>query len=356
MAITIAVDVSNTQVRALLLDPHEELTTLPTPLIQGKVARQWDLHGKRVSSDIVDKITELAEAVAGKNKPAVAGVGVALTGAVDKWGRVHPTNARVSQEEDLLIPLVGKLRERFGPQVDVAVGNRSEMAAWGEFKFGCGKEERADHLVFLSVGSGLGAGIVADRQLYVGAMGFAGQFGHMLVDPTSTERCKVCGEVGCLSVLAGGSALVRNLVSRKSDPAVTSLIEYVTKHQTPAHEDAGATNHTNSIGLDARAVVRAANEVDDSGNAAYPLAREIVLSTAVALGRASAQVAGLLDPGLIVLGGIVYDAEYLEDAIGNEAGCHLPPYRRKKTNLLRSRLRDEAPLYGAAAWVWDKPH
>src|SRR5579863_7313798 len=89
VALTIAVDVAGTQIRAGLIDPHPHLQgkSTPFPLFQGPLkAEKWDFGKLRFDPDIINKIIELAVATAGQHKDAVEAIGIASTGAVDLFG------------------------------------------------------------------------------------------------------------------------------------------------------------------------------------------------------------------------------------------------------------------------------
>src|SRR5262249_36757962 len=161
------------------------------------------------------------------------------TGAVDMYGRIRPNHNPTAAPEEFLVPLSERISARFGSDVAVTVGNRSTMAAWGEFKYGLGHSPSVPHLVFLTLGSGIGGGIVINRNLMLGEKGFAGQFGHMLADTRSTERCDVCGRAGCLSTVIAGRAIVRDLVAKESDPEVAKLLKSLVQNELSPTEDAG---------------------------------------------------------------------------------------------------------------------
>lgn len=99
-------------------------------------------------------------------------------------------------------PLKKALKERLG--LPVKVDNDANAQALGEFWYGAGRGCR--HMVYLTVGAGVGGGIIIDGKLYRGASGSAGEFGHMTVDATASELC-ACGNRGCLMAMVSGIAL-----------------------------------------------------------------------------------------------------------------------------------------------------
>jgi glucokinase len=132
--------------------------------------------------------------------PEVCAVGVGAAGLVD-WprGRLRwaPHNAYRQLELRRL------LHERTG--LPTVVDNDANAAAWAEARFGAGAG--SDDLVLVTVGTGIGGGLVLDGAVYRGAGGLAGEVGHMVVDPQG-DRC-ACGGRGCLEAMASGSALGR---------------------------------------------------------------------------------------------------------------------------------------------------
>ena len=103
------------------------------------------------------------------------------------------------------MPLLDLLSERF--PVPIAIANEANMAAFGESYYG--PEEEGRFLVYVSSGVGLGGGIVMAGRLISGATGFAGEFGHMTVDPDGV-RC-ACGNVGCWETVASQQAVFRSI-------------------------------------------------------------------------------------------------------------------------------------------------
>ena len=99
------------------------------------------------------------------------------------------------------------LKDRIEPEIGVplTIENDASAAAWGEFRFGAGSE--VDHLVFLTLGTGIGGGVVSHGVLLRGAQGSGGELGHVTVH-ASGPRC-ACGNRGCLEALASGTAIGR---------------------------------------------------------------------------------------------------------------------------------------------------
>ena len=178
------------------------------------------------------------------------------------------------------------LKERLESVLDlpVVIENDANAAAWGEFRFGAAVE--ADDMVMVTVGTGLGGGVVVDGVLMLGAFGVGGELGHMRVVPNGI-RCG-CGNRGCWEQYASGTALVRearDLVVSGS-PLAARLVEM-------CGGDPAA--------LSGPDVTRAAVEGDQA-------AVELLADLGVWIGDGLASVAAILDPELVVLGGGVSEA------------------------------------------------
>jgi glucokinase len=118
------------------------------------------------------------------------------------------------------IPLKEELEGRL--DLPVTVENDANAAAWGEFRFGAGSE--VDHLVFVTLGTGIGGGVITHGILLRGAHGSGGELGHVTIQATG-PRC-ACGNRGCLEALASGTAIgrrAREVASEKPDSALGRL-------------------------------------------------------------------------------------------------------------------------------------
>ncbi|OGN82005.1 MAG: hypothetical protein A2X23_12010 [Chloroflexi bacterium GWC2_73_18] len=155
--------------------------------------------------------------------------------------------------------------------VPVALDDDARLGALGEALLGAGRG--ADPLVYVTVSSGIGSGIVSGGRMLRGAHGLAGEVGHLVVDPDG-PRC-ACGRRGDVESYAGGAALARR--ARRAWPS-------------------GRLADGSAAPRDAAGIFRAARAGD-------PLARGIVAEAAEALGRGLAALATAIDPERIVVGG-----------------------------------------------------
>jgi glucokinase len=141
--------------------------------------------------------------------PRVEAIGVGAAGLVERPGG----NARWAPHNTYRrLELRRLLHERTG--LPTSVDNDGNAAAWAEARFGAGAV--SDDLVLVNVGTGIGGGLVLNGQLYHGEHGFAGELGHLIVDPGG-DRC-ACGNRGCLEAMASGSTLGRLGREAAADP------------------------------------------------------------------------------------------------------------------------------------------
>jgi glucokinase len=210
--------------------------------------------------------------------------------------------------------------------IPVVVENDANAAAWGEYRFGAG-EQHPDTVV-LTIGTGIGAGLIIDGKLRRGRFGIGGEPGHMRVVPGG-RRCG-CGNLGCFEQYCSGTALVRAAreIARERPADAARLLEL-------AGGDADA--------IDGPVVTQAAQEGDQ---AAIDCFDEIGRW----LGQGLADLAAILDPGRFVIGGGVAEAGELLLRPGREtyAGALSGRGYRPLADVVPARLGADAGLIGAA--------
>ena len=205
--------------------------------------------------------------------------------------------------------------------------NDASAAALGELRFGAGKG--VSNLVLLTLGTGIGGGIIIGGELYTGATGGAGEIGHMTVEANG-PRCD-CGNIGCLESLASGTAVAKEAIERIKSGGKSSLVEMV-KGKV---EDITAEK----VGVAAR-----------SGD---PLARDIIDRAAFYLGVGLVSLVNIFNPEMIVLGG----------GMAKMGDILLEPARKlvreraftmlaQAVRIVTAKLGNEAGIYGAAAFAF----
>ena len=232
---------------------------------------------------MVDSL-DAALAAAGLRRNDLAAVGVASPGPVDVARGIVPNAPQLPGWKD--VPLRERMAERLGLParrhgLPVALENDATAAALGEHAFGGGRGSQ--HMLYLTVSTGVGGGIVIDGKLYRGKSGAAGELGHIIIDPDG-PLCG-CGARGCLEALASGSAIARRgqeLLARGEAPALARLAQ----GQGP---------------VTAEMMQRAALQGDEACRRAFQEAGHY-------LGIALASYVNIFNPELILIGGGVSKA------------------------------------------------
>lgn len=259
------VDLGGTKIVVALVD-HE-----------GIMHARSEIRGHRgmASDAVVERIAAvLQELFVAAGVDGVSRVGIATSGHVDHLNGRVITNSNLPGFDDY--PIGRRLSELM--QLPVRVDNDANAQAFAEFLFG--NARGFNPAVFVTVSTGIGAGIVLDGRLYRGRTGTAGEFGHMLVNPASTVRCG-CGNYGCLMSHASGLALPQVVRQRVLQPGVETDLDVA------GLRDSEINGELISRGLAA----------GDS------LCRDIVNEYADYLGIGLYNLFQVLDPAVIVVGG-----------------------------------------------------
>ena len=271
-----------------------------------------------VEDTIVDVVDELM-AIVGSETVAAVGIGAAGFVAADRATVVFAPHLSWRHE-----PLQETLQKRVS--VPISVDNDANAAAWAEWKFGAAQGET--HVMMITLGTGIGGGILVNGQVQRGRFGIAGEFGHMQVVPGG-HRCE-CGNRGCWEQYASGNALVREARSLFSanSPIASDLLDRV---------EGQPGNLTGPL------ITEAARDGD-------PTARELLAEIGNWLGVGIANLAAAFDPGTFVIGGGVSAAgDLLLDAARETFRRRLPGRGyRPEARIIAAQLGNDAGLIGAA--------
>jgi glucokinase len=269
---------------------------------------------------VVARIVKLARAsMAQAPGREVAGVGIGSPG---------PLNTKTGVV--LLTPNLGwtnmPLRDRIGGALGLpaTLDNDANCAVFGEWWRGAARG--VSHVVGLTIGTGIGGGIVLDGQIYHGASDIAGEIGHMTID-SNGRRCK-CGNYGCLEAYASGPAIAARAVEGIQSGAETSLPQYV----------AGDLSR-----ITAQVVYEAAHDGDG-----YAL--EMVRDTAKLLGAGVANIINIFNPEVVVIcGGVTLAGAKLFGPLRSEVQRRAFKPAWEACRILPGALMGTAGVYGAAA-------
>src|SRR5919112_4411165 len=198
----IGVDVGGTKIAAAVVSPEGKILNevrYPTQAVPPN----------RLVETIAQAITEV------KDGFEVSGVCLAVPGLILATENKVIFSPNLHEIED--IRLDEEIEDRTG--LRVTVENNANAAAWGEFRYGSGAD--VDHQVFITLGTGVGGGVITHGVLLRGAQGAGGELGHVTLDPTG-PRCG-CGNRGCLEALASGTAIRRRAREIASEQPYSAL-------------------------------------------------------------------------------------------------------------------------------------
>jgi glucokinase len=187
----IAGDLGGTNLRAAIIDANGEIL----------LRRQVETPESATTAEITSCVVELFRMVAEETDARPAALCVATAGLVDADQGKVLASSNIPGFRDLVLtkPLQKAL------DLPSFIENDANAAALGEYRFGAGQGAR--HLLHITIGTGIGGGIVVEGRLYRGAHGLAGEVGHMIIEP-SGPRCP-CGSRGCLEAMVSGTAFGR---------------------------------------------------------------------------------------------------------------------------------------------------
>jgi glucokinase len=270
--------------------------------------------------------TAIRTAIAGvvrdlQSRHEISSVGVGAAGFIDRGRSTVMFAPNLAWHDE---PLKKDLEAEL--DLPVVIENDGNVAAWGEFVYGAAAD--ADDLLLVTVGTGIGGGIVTDGELYRGSFGVAAEVGHIRVERNG--RLCGCGNHGCLEQYASGTALVRGA---REEAAGGSLL---------AHgliDKAGG----DPAAITGPMITEAAQEGDG-------FALEQLTALGTWLGEGIASLAAVLDPGVVVLGGGVSAAgDLLLEATVAAFAANLTGRGNRPTAEFRlARLGNAAGMIGAA--------
>jgi len=224
------------------------------------------------------------------------------------------------------IPLRRLIAEKF--KLKVFLLNDAKAAALGEYRFGAGKG--ANNLIYVTVSTGIGGGIIIDGQLYSGSSGGAGEIGHMTID-INGPKCN-CGNTGCLEMLASGTAIAREAARRLRAGEQSTLIEMA----------GGRVENVTS-----EKVAAAARQGD-------ALARDVIAGAAGYLGVGMVNLVNIFNPDTIIIGGgVAKMGDLLFHPVRQAVRERAFTLHAQAVHILPARLGDDAGVIGAAVFAFE---
>ena len=287
----------------------------------GELIEKWEIktrtenNGENILPDIAESIKEkMTEHQIDEH--SVLGIGMGIPAPITEEGVVASTaNLGWGYKE-----VVREMKALTG--VHVVTGNDANVAALGEMWRGGGQGHR--NMVMVTLGTGVGGGIIINGECVVGSHGAGGEIGHICVNYNETEKCG-CGNRGCLEQYSSATGIARIARERLAKDDTDSILRKVDKVT--------------------------AKEVFDAVKAGDELAREVAEEFGRYLGYALCNLAVACDPTVIVIGGGVSKAgpilfEFIEKYFQERAF-----FANKDTRFALAQLGNDAGIYGAAKLI-----
>ncbi|WAA11460.1 ROK family glucokinase [Fervidibacillus halotolerans] len=294
----------------------------------GQFIHKWEIptdiseNGRMIVPNIAQSFSKEIEKLQ-IPKERFLGVGMGAPGPVVRDGVISRA-VNLGWEQ---FPLKSELEKHL--QLPSYVENDANCAAFGEMWLGSGKDLK--NMICITLGTGVGGGIIVNGEIVSGSNGGGGEIGHMTVQPENGYRCN-CGKNGCLETVASATGVVRLAMEKLSSWTENSMLkDRYDKTETITSKDVF--------------------EAKEAGDA---LAKEVVDQVAYYLGYAFGNIAALLNPEAIIVGGGVSKAgDTLLTPIKSYYDQFAFPPSKKDTNILLATLGNDAGVIGAA-WLVKK--
>ncbi|MDO8674073.1 MAG: ROK family protein [Dehalococcoidia bacterium] len=315
--LVVAIDLGGTRIRAALVNSAGKVLdrrSLPTLAGEGR-------------DSVIERILMAAnQIIQTVGSERLSAIGIGAPGPLDFRTGVVMSAPNLPGWHD--VPLRSIMEASLG--LPVVLGNDANLAAFGEATNGAGKG--TDNLIYITVSTGIGGGVVVDGKLLLGERGLAAEVGHMAIEAFG-PTCS-CGNVGCLEALASGTAIARKARERIAAGCQTII-------STLLAEQGGE--------ITARMVVEAAKQDDR-------LAKEIMEAAATYLGVGVVNLLHLFNPKMVILGGGVSHAgNLLFDPVKRVVAARAMPAYTEGLTITPAALGDDAGLLGAAALALTSP-
>lgn len=308
MGLAIGVDVGGTKIAAGVVDEH------------GRIIDREHADSPTEADAVEQAITDVVTTLQERHAVECVGIGAAALVGSDRATVVVANNLALRSGPGL------KLALESSTGLPVVIENDANAAAWAEVKFGVARD--ADDLLLITIGTGVGGGLVVDGQLLRGGFGVAGEIGHVRIERDG--RPCTCGQRGCLEQYASGTALVRSArAAASADPAYAATL-------------------LDSAGGDVESITGPMVTEAALGGDAFSVDQLAELGGW--LGEGIATMAAVVDPSVVVLGGGVAEAgELLRAPVEAAFRANLTASEdRPHAEFRLAELGNSAGLVGAA--------
>ncbi|MBV9229640.1 MAG: ROK family protein [Chloroflexi bacterium] len=334
LPLVVGVDLGGTQIRTAVLRGATLLSRVglltgenPTP--------------ERIIPRIIQAIHQALDN-AGVTLDEIAGIGVGAPGPL------NPRTGVVFAPPNLAgwhnVPLGATLKEHFS--VPIFIENDANSAALGEYMFGAGQSSK--EMVYLTISTGIGGGVIADGKILEGIVGTAAELGHMTID-WQGDRCN-CGNIGCLESSSSGTPIARRANELVALGKGDELLAFALSHQKISKEPDPMTGSNLAPGADIHVNARTVSMAAEAG---IDVACDIIARAAEGLGVGLVNIIHIFNPEIIILGGSVTQigARLLEPArhIVEKRAMHIP---REAVRIVMAKLGEDTGLVGAGALIY----
>jgi len=313
--IVIGVDIGGTKLIAGAVNEHLE--------VEQRVQRPAPSHSQIAALDaLVDAVAEVRAAAGAP----VQAVGFGIPSLIDQASGVPITSVNLQLAG---VPFGALMSERLG--LPVFVDNDANLAMLAEHRYGAARGTQ--HAALLTIGTGIGGGLVINGEVYRGAVGAGAELGHMVIEQDGPPCQGNCPNRGCLEALASGTALAREGRRAAANTPDSALGEALAH----GREITGAL------------ITELALDGDE-------LAREVIALIGARLGVGIANIANMLNPEIVVIGGGVIAADELLLAPAREVVRARALAPSRDVRIERAAFGAEAGMIGAAAFAFDGIH
>jgi glucokinase len=304
----LGLDVGATTIKAGLVDENNRvLESRSTPTIAD------DLNG--FTSKLTDLIRDFQKST------AIDAVGIGVPGLRSSKTGTIQTSPNIPCLKNV------NLEDLVADKVHLKIVSENDANAGAYAEFLCGAGVGLRNLTYLTLGTGLGSGLILNRSLYVGTSGYGAEFGHTVVDPNG--RVCGCGQRGCIETVVSATAIVQTATDKLKTTGSTLLTEIPPP-------------------LTAAKIYEAAIRGDE-------LARQVFRETARWLGIACANLINLLNPEMIILGGgVMASGELLLEHAGDFARQYAFRPSFADCRIVQSKLWPDTGVIGAALLARDR--
>ena len=307
---SIGVDIGGTNISIALVDAKGNIKN------KVKISTEIDKDSGFVIKTIIENIKLIIKDISAKN---LTGIGIGAAGQIDHENGMIQFSPNLHWRN---VHIVKEIRNKF--KLPVAIDNDANVACYGEFLFGAG--QGASNVICVTLGTGVGGGIIIDRKIYRGINGSAGEIGHITVE-SNGRKCN-CGNRGCMEAYVGAPHIKERTLEKIKSGRHSIIVKLVN----------GSLNKITPKRLEEAALYR------------DKLALEIWQETGFYLGTGLASLINILNPEKIIIGGGVAKAgpvlfDPLRDALRTYAGLSFVAGLR----VVPAALGGEAGLVGAAA-------